>query len=170
MPLVAKAERFAGSFSTGNLTFGFGSSIQVNADAFSNYARMWNGKSSKVVLTREYSTYGVNAKIRYELDYDYFNPYLLGQTQAFLPSGAAAPNQSTNPGGTWGKVVVTIYARSTDNNNRPWVVTHETGHALSIAHPSTNTNAVMNSTPYNNNTSNSIRSYDLTTLRQIWGS
>lgn len=167
--VTVKAEHFSGGFASGKLTVGAGgsSSVSITKTALSQ----WNNVSSKVSLTYTTATdtYGSSANI--VTYFDTSNPPTAGLLGEMIPykswTGTSASVGSTSD--RWVKAVVYQYKNSSldTTTKKTATATHEIGHALSVAHPSSsNTTAVMRQGV---KTSYSLTSYDKDSLKNKWG-
>ncbi len=142
---IVQANYFSGGFPSAHLTYAVGGGSSSYA---STAASQWNGVSSNASFTYDNSQgpYGYNANV-----ITYFNLYdspssgLLGKTYPYKNwTGASASLATTND--KWVKAVVYQYKNSSLNTEtkRKHTCTHELGHTLGVAHPSSkSTKAVM---------------------------
>lgn len=165
---MSYAGHFSGGFASGKLTYGVrGGDSSIVRTA----ASQWNGVSSKAGLTYSSATdkYGLKANIvTYANSHSSPTAGLLGQTIPYKSyTGTSATPASVKD--RWVKAIVYQYKTSNLNTTAKKIhtMTHEFGHALSVAHPSnSSTDAVMKQgaqTTYN------LKSYDKSSLKAKWG-
>jgi hypothetical protein len=169
LPTVSQAGHFSGGFSSGHLTYGLGSGSSSSIS--STAASQWNGVSSNVSLTYTSASnlYGSTADI--VTHFDNTSPPTsgaLGRTYPYKSwTGTSGSLGGTTD--TWVKAIVYQYTNSSLNTTtkKTHTATHELGHALSVAHPSsTSTNAVMQKGAL---TFYDLRTYDKDSLKDKWG-
>lgn len=162
------AENFYGGFSSGNLTYGIGGGSSSIASTASS---QWNGVSSNASYTYSSATdqYGSTARVITYFDiYTSANAGELGLTIPYKSyTGISASEATTN--GTWVKAVVYQYKATELDTTTKKIATasHELGHALSVAHPTTsNGTEVMRQGV---KTSYTLTTYDKNSLKAKWG-
>lgn len=163
--ITVKADIFAGGFATGVLTVapGTSSSTSITQTALAQ----WNNVSSKVKLT--YTTTSSTAKI--VTHFQNTNAPTAGLLGQMVPYKTWTSSSGTLAGvsDVWVKALVYQYKSSYLDTTvkQTATATHEIGHALSIAHPTTTDNtAIMRQ---GIKTSYTLGNYDKTNLISKWG-
>lgn len=166
--LSVQANHFSGGFPDGHLTYAVGGGSSSYA---STATSQWNGVSSNASFTYDDSqgTYGYTADV-----ITYFNLYdapssgLLGMTYPYKSwTGTSATSAGIND--RWVKAVVYQYKSSylDTTTKKKHTCTHELGHTLSVAHPSSSTTtAVMQQGAL---TFYTLKDYDKNSLKAKWG-
>lgn len=148
---------FKGRFSSGSITVVYleGSESLCN----SAYSK-WNGISSKVKLAK-----GAGGARKIVTSFNILKPPTAGDLGlTYLMRDGAY----TDTNGTWDTAICMQYANSKldTNDKRLKTCAHEIGHAISLAHPTSNTSSIMNQGVTSNN---NIQDYDKNALKLKWG-
>lgn len=165
----AYATHFSGGFaSASSLTYVNGNgSTWFRDSAVKIAAQQWDNASNSVGLTYSTAsgTYGYTASI-VVYDSTSTDPNAFGETFPYksFTGASASPGTTTD---TWVKVSISIYTNNLSNSETQETTTHEMGHALSIAHSSGTTEAIM--TPNDFMGRYTLYSYDINSLRAKWG-
>lgn len=156
----AQAAVFPGRFASGDIYY---YTFEGNVSNGRIGANRWNGVSSNVKLTEVSNPNVYNIIL---ISSDYLNPPtagLLGRTSLYWSQTPVTTS------GTWNRVYCYQYKNLSwpSNRSKNNTISHEVGHALSIAHaPSSNSTAIMRSGFHDQA---SLGLYDIVSLRTKWG-
>ena len=164
----AQSAHYSGGFATGRLTYGVGSGSGAIADIA---AVQWGNVTSKAKLTRSNATSNGRLTANVITHFNSTAPPTSGALGVMYPykTWNGTSGSSANSNDRWVKAIVYQYKSSLLNTDAKRIATstHEFGHALSVAHPSSsNTTAVMRQGV---KTSYTLTSYDKNSLINKWG-